>query len=125
MKQHLHTAWLIVLFPALLSLGGCYYDIEEDLYPQVICDTVPVLYSGKVQQILQSNCLVCHNSTTNSGNIVLENYAGLRVYIDNGKLWGAIRHSPGFSPMPKSGGKLSPCDIQAIGRWIDSGAPNN
>ena len=125
MKTNLHPSWLMALVPALLVLGGCYYDIEEDLYPQVVCDTVPVFYSGEVQSILQSNCLVCHNSATHSGNVVLENYSSLRVYVDNGKLWGAIRHSAGFSPMPKGGGKLSPCAIQAIGRWIDEGAPNN
>jgi hypothetical protein len=43
----------------------------------------------------------------------------------NGKLYGAVNHSPGYSPMPKGGTKLSACNISKIKAWIDGGSLNN
>ena len=57
------------------------------------------------------------------GQPTLEGYAKLKSYVDNGKLLGSIKHSPGFSPMPKGQAKLVDCDIEKIEAWVAAGAP--
>jgi hypothetical protein len=43
----------------------------------------------------------------------------------NGKLFGAVNHSSGYSSMPKNGNKLPQCKIDEIRIWITNGALNN
>ncbi|MCO6476015.1 MAG: hypothetical protein J5I94_05300 [Phaeodactylibacter sp.] len=108
-----------------LLFPSCYYDVEEELYPEIDCDTQNVTYSGTVQPILSENCLVCHSAAVNTAGITLEGYNNLKVYVDNGRFLGAIQHRPGFSPMPQGAAQLPECDILKIEEWITSGAPNN
>jgi hypothetical protein len=48
-----------------------------------------------------------------------------RVFALNGKLYGAISHSNGFSPMPQAAPKLGACQLAVIKLWIDQNSPNN
>lgn len=109
----------------LLSATGCYYDKEEKLYPQTVCDTATVTYSSSVVPILLSNCTICHGGNTPSAGIKLDTYAGVKVQADNGRLWGAVSQATSFSPMPKNGTKLSTCNLTQIKKWLDAGALNN
>ncbi|MEI7735650.1 MAG: hypothetical protein WCI49_09290 [Ferruginibacter sp.] len=109
----------------LLSATGCYYDKEEKLYPQTVCDTATVTYSSSVVPILLSNCTICHGGNTPSAGIKLDTYAGVKVQADNGRLWGAVSQATSFSPMPKNGTKLSTCNLTKIKKWLDAGALNN
>ena len=121
----LPTALTLLL---LSSLGGCYYDKEEILYPAGNCDTTNVTYSGTVSGIMNANCNVCHSTASanaNGGGIQLDSYTKLKVYVDNGRLMGSINHAGGFSPMPKNATKLNSCDISKIQAWVNKGAPNN
>lgn len=106
---------------------GCYYDNEEELYGHLnpSCDSSNVTYSAVVSKIIQDNCLQCHSASANMGSVNLEGHTQAKSYADNGKLYGVISHSPGFSPMPKGGNKLSDCDVARIKKWIDAGAPND
>lgn len=107
-------------------ISGCYYDIEEELYPgEQMCDTLSVTYSSNIAPLIQNNCLQCHSIAANSGGVTLEGYTNLKAYADNGKLLGVIRHEAGFSPMPKNAPKLNDCDIAAIEKWISNGSPDN
>jgi mono/diheme cytochrome c family protein len=45
--------------------------------------------------------------------------------IANNKLLGSIKHLQGFSQMPKNGGQISQCEIDAIEKWVNAGYPNN
>jgi hypothetical protein len=45
--------------------------------------------------------------------------------VDSGQLLGAIKHSPGYSQMPKNEAMLVDCDIQKIETWITEGALQN
>ncbi|MFN2440044.1 MAG: hypothetical protein ABR503_12650, partial [Chitinophagaceae bacterium] len=62
---------------------------------------------------------------TQSGNISLGDYTSVKTQVNNGKLFGAINHAPGFSPMPQGANKMSQCDINKVKAWVDAGAPNN
>jgi hypothetical protein len=89
------------------------------------CDTAKYTYSGGVKPIISKYCQGCHNTATQSGGLILENYDVLRVVATNGRLLGAIKRLPGYSPMPKGGNKLSECEITIIEKWINAGTLNN
>jgi hypothetical protein len=114
-----------ISFVVIVSNSSCYYDKEEILYPQTACDTVTVTYSGSVVPVLLSNCTSCHGGSAPSGGISLTTYAAVKAQADNGKLWGSVSHTAGFSPMPKNASKLTTCSLAKIKKWIDAGAPNN
>ncbi len=122
--------YIIPVFLIVLAFQSCYYDNEEYLYPQVFssCDTLDVSYSGSISSILALQCLSCHSTATADtyGNsIILDNYAALKTYADNGRLLGAIKHETDYSPMPKNAGMLDNCKIKQFEIWINSGALNN
>ena len=106
---------------------GCYYDNEEELYPNNTgCDLSIVTFSGTVNTVLNNNgCLGCHSGGAPSGNVNLQGHANVKRVADNGRLFGAINHSSGFVPMPQGGKKISACEISKVKAWIDAGAPNN
>lgn len=113
------------LFIVLLSNTGCYYDKEEILYPQTVCDTANVTYSGSVVPVLISSCNSCHGGSTPSAGIGLDTYAGVKAQVTNGRLWGSVSHAASYSAMPKNAAQLSSCSLAKIKKWIDAGAPNN
>ncbi|RMF31300.1 MAG: hypothetical protein D6765_01995 [Bacteroidetes bacterium] len=113
------------LFLLLLLLSGCYYDVEEELYPSLECQVENVTYTGTILPLIRDNCYTCHDKTSNFGNVTLEGYDNLKIYVDNGRLLGAIKHEPGFSPMPQNRAPLLECEIQKIEEWIRQGAPDN
>lgn len=114
----------------ILLCKSCYYDSEEYLFPtaNTNCDTTQVTFSASVQPILQNSCLSCHSNNVSAslgGNIKLQDYSDVKIQADNGRLFGAIAHLNGVSPMPKGGQKLDDCKINVIKKWIDLGAPDN
>ena len=121
-KNCITLGWL----SAILILG-CTYNKEEELYPNTgNCNTSNVSFSATITPILQKyDCSLCHSSVTQSGNISLANYNNVKTQVNNGRLFGAINHEPGFSQMPQGGNKMNQCDISKVKAWIDAGAPNN
>lgn len=117
---------LSLFFTSSMFFTGCYYDVEEELYPSgQSCDTSAVTYSLGVEPIINSNCYVCHSAAAAQGGVILDDYNALKGYADSGTLLGVIRHESGFSPMPQGGSKLSNCNIAVIEKWINDGSPNN
>ena len=106
--------------------SGCYYD-KQPIAVSTPCDTSAVTYSGIVKPIMASVCYGCHSGTTPAGNIKLDQYGPVRnvAMSQSGLLLGVIRHTPGYDPMPKSGGQMNQCNINKIAIWIANGAPNN
>ncbi len=88
------------------------------------CDATKFTYAAIVQPIIANQCVGCHKPGSLSGNIDLSSYSLVMVQVNNGKLFGSISHSVGYSPMPQ-GTKLSDCQISQIKSWIDAGALNN
>lgn len=114
----------------ILSISGliftsCYYDSEDELYPNGDCDTTNVTFSGTVQPILTANCNVCHSTAIASGGVITDNYNGIINHVNSGIFWKAINHESGAIPMPQNGQKLPACDLAKIKSWINQGAPNN
>ena len=124
MKSKVH---LLVLILVTSVLSGCYYDVEEELYPESFnsCDTSNVTYSQTVRPILDLNCMSCHSQLSQQGGVVLETYSNVISYVNSGQLLGAIKHDPGFEPMPQGVAKLSDCNILKIEKWVQTGSPDN
>lgn len=122
---------LIPLFFLTFILTRCTYNNEEDLYgenPSGSCDTENVTYAGTIKPILTDNCYSCHSSSNANSfgaGINLETFNQLLTVVNNGKLLGAISHSPGFPKMPQGSAKLDDCTIEKIKTWIENGATNN
>lgn len=89
------------------------------------CITTNMSFQNDIQPILQNNCLGCHGSVNPSGGVVLQGHAGVKTVADNGRLLGAIKHQPGFKPMPNGQPQLNSCLIVKIESWVQAGAPNN
>lgn len=115
----------IIALGAILIAGGCYYDVEEDLYPEVNCITTNQSYASDIVPILQTNCYICHGQGVGLGNVTLQGYANLKFYVDNGKIVGVINHDSRFPAMPQGAAKLSACNIDKIEAWIADGALDN
>jgi uncharacterized membrane protein len=112
-----------------MTWTSCYYDVQEELHPsayKIECDsTAGFTYSLHVSEILSANCTVCHSQSLASAGVVLDNYNGVKIVADNGKLAGAIDHQTGFDPMPLNAAQLSVCDRLIIKKWIENGSTNN
>ena len=119
---------IILILIACISIffNACYYDKADRLYPtQGACDTSAVSYNHHITPMLNQQCYACHTGASAGGGIQLGNYNADKAAAQSGKLYGAVSHAPGFSPMPKGGAQLSMCQIATIKKWIDSGTPNN
>jgi hypothetical protein len=120
--------FLITGFLFFISLStSCVYNNEEELYPNVNCDTAIMSYSLNVSEILTRNqCIACHQTNSQSGGVNLDNYTDVKTYVDNGRLSGSINHQNGFKPMPQGQtSKIPQCDLDQIESWIIAGAKNN
>lgn len=126
MKNDIKSNILKIIFINIsLIFSSCYYDSEEELYPVIGTPKTNISYNADVFPILNSNCYVCHSNSANLGNISIEGYEKTKIYIDNGKLLGAIKHQTNFTPMPNGAAKLPQALISIIETWIQEGAKNN
>lgn len=119
---------IILSLIILLSFSSCYYDKGDMLYPGAgtNCDTAAaVSYVKNIVPLFQQQCYSCHSGGSPSGNISMGTYAADKAIAVNGKLYGSISFTSGFSPMPQGAPKMSTCQLATIKKWIDSGSPNN
>ena len=119
--------FLVLLFTGIILVISCSKSSEDQLAPKTTCDTVAVKYSSTIISILQTNCYSCHGvgNTGGSGGILLEGYANLKKWADNGYLVGNITHASGFVAMPYGKPKMSDCEIKKIVAWVRQGSLNN
>lgn len=89
------------------------------------CDLSNVTFSQSVWPIIQNSCTGCHSGGDPQGGLSLTNYSQISQIAANGFLLGAIKHEPGFVPMPFNGPQLDQCKIDTIEDWVDQGYPDN
>src|SRR5690242_15118498 len=101
--------FLLALIVITCLTAGCTYKSEDVLFgDKAPCDTSNVTYSVIITRILNNNgCLGCHVGAAPSGNFTLTSYQNVLVKVQDGTLWGALNHLPGFSPMPQGGNKIN------------------
>jgi hypothetical protein len=112
-------------FPAIAivatGFSGCYYDIEEELYPATFCDTQNVTWSATIQPLVQNRCAIpgCHVAGATSPD--LSSYQDVKAIADNGLMRTVVvndRTMPQNSTLPS-------CSIEQVRIWLDAGAPEN
>ena len=120
---------LFIAIPVML-MNSCYYDKEQDLYPNSYAAPVDlnnVSYSKNVQPIL-SLCNSCH-ATKNSSPFVSGTWNDLNTYLSNpsNNLICAIQWncSGDLHKMPQGGSQLSQTQIATIVNWVNQGHLNN
>ena len=122
-------AYTTTLFVGVLAASSCYYDVESELYGSTTtCDTTStVTYSGTIKPLLDATCTSCHNASSPSGGINIDGHTSLKNYITNAKDFfiGSIKHTSGYSAMPKGSTKWSDCNIAKMEKWINAGMLNN
>ncbi len=117
--------YITTAFICSILFIGCYYDVEEELYPSNDCETADMSLATDITPILNNyNCNGCHSAASNSGSVDLEGYTALKIWVDNGVLLKSIKHD-GASPMPKAAPKMAQCDIDKVAAWIQQGAKDN
>lgn len=106
---------------AMLALSGCYYDNEEELYPNSFCDTTAVTWSLIIQPLINSNCAIpgCHVTGAQSPD--LSTYTG--VQSNAASIRGVVVDGSPFVMPPT--GQLPSCDRQKVRDWVDAGAQQN
>jgi len=117
----------LIIFTAMLTLEGCYYDHFNELHPLDgyvnTCDeTLPDTYQSVTRIIMLSNCTSCHNNSVRQGDVVLETYAQVKQHAEAGELMGVVRRENGYQPMPPDAA-LRDCDIEQLQQWINNGMP--
>jgi len=119
----MRNTFILLTITALISITtGCYYDKEQDLYPNSFnanCDVSNVTFSNDVSKIISANCAIsgCHVTPGQAPD--LSTYTNIYSSKDRINVRACIDKT-----MPK-GGALSSCDIQKLQTWITNGAANN
>jgi len=113
-----------------ISLNSCYYDVEEELYPDSLspaCDTSNVKYSIDVKGILDLRCNGCHAGANPSANIQLGTYVGVKSYVDanSERFLSSIKQDGNASSMPQNQPRIPDCEISKISIWAAAGYPEN
>lgn len=87
------------------------------------CDTTGVVtYQKQISALISRNCISCHSGTNASKGILLDTYAGVKTYLDNGKLLAAVK---GTSIQMPPGYSITTCELRQIILWKANGATQN
>lgn len=114
------TAQEIYLIKAWISMGA-----QNPSNCIIVCDTTSFKFIEDIQPIMNTWCVGCHSTSSAGGGYDLSSYTGVVKAVTANRLIGTIKHSAGFSAMPKGGNQLSGCQISKIQSWINSGYLNN
>lgn len=108
-------------FMVLIALSACYYDSEEELYPNQTCDTSDITFQAVIKPIVDANCALSGCHVPGTGRVDYTTYQGIKIVADDGRLRQRVVIE---RTMPPSG-PLSACDRSKIEIWLDQGALNN
>jgi hypothetical protein len=126
MKNTILIAMFLLLAISISGLSGCAKQNEEDiLLDKLLCDKDTVSFSQHIQPYINIRCMPCHDEEHHEKDVILTNWLDIQIVIASGDLMGALRHDPGYSPMPDNGPKSPDCAIAGFEKWINAGAPNN
>jgi hypothetical protein len=114
---------LILISICSLAFSGCYYDKDEQLYPNdpshaktADCEA-QLTYSSGIQTLISENCAYsgCHVSGSISPNLSTYDL----VKSNKNKI---VDRAITKKDMPKPTG-MSSCNITKLKNWIDAGLP--
>jgi hypothetical protein len=124
MKKIILAAIAVCL--SLLIASSCTYRKADNEIVKA-CDTLNLSYSRDIVPILRDNCYSCHSGSFPSSSISLDTFNTLKYYcVLPGNLFMRMIRQKDARPMPQPPfKKLDDCQINQIGAWINTGAPDN
>ncbi len=105
---------------ALLALQGCYYDVEEELYPGS-CQPMAPTWSASVSPLITERCSGSSCHSPGSPYVTISNYAEVKSLVDQSKFQDRVLV---LRDMP-DGSSLTRCQLEMLQAWVDAGAQNN
>jgi hypothetical protein len=126
----------IILLISVAIFEGCVYNKSDVAYPSTgggsDCDVSNVRYSVEIKEILDKNCIFCHQGSSSVSGIDLYDHSTISSLALDGKyvygtLISAVLQKGGAPFMPQSSPQvqLDDCDLNKIITWVHNGAPNN
>lgn len=114
---------LILSAALLFSLAACVNHEREEPKPLSECDPSLSTFSGHVNPIIQTNCVLsgCHEAGSVNGDYT--SYAGLKEKVDNGTFKNSV--IDGNTPVMPQTGQLPDAELRVLECWLNNGAPNN
>lgn len=106
----------------ILAVQGCYYDAENYLYPESVCNSKGY-FAAEVQPLINTKCKSCHTASSAGGGIILETYDQIKT--NSAKVLSTMNHAANVSAMPKGEPIMPACEIKKVQLWIDGGMLNN
>ena len=117
---------LLIFGLPLILLFSCKKETEdpEKTNPTTTVPRYTVSFQKSVLPVFNTNCNggYCHGGSADGKSFVSHTDV---ILINPVTLLGAINHTAGFSPMPKSQPKLMQTEIDTITIWINEGRLNN
>jgi hypothetical protein len=99
-----------ILTFVVLGISGCYYDVEEELYPdnKTACDTTTLNFAA-IKPIFDSKCTGCHGGASPSAGIKLDTYLDTKAYLDEAAatLVSSVKRDGNASNMPQGSRSLN------------------
>lgn len=117
MKQ---IAFLAAVLSGLLALQGCYYDVEEGLYPGS-CQPIAPTWSASVAPLITERCSGSSCHSAGSPYVTITNYTEVKALVDQSKFQDRVLV---LRDMP-DGSSLTRCQLDMLQAWVDAGAQNN
>ena len=116
---------IVLLLGITLLISSCKKDSDTDTEPKTTpSPTGTIEFQTHVKPLFDNYCNggYCHGGGAD-GKYFLTHANVIAVPSDT--LLGAINHTAGFEPMPRSQPKLSQGKIDTITTWINEGRLNN
>ena len=105
------------------GIASCAYHSEEELYGVLEPDTSNVTWEYPIKQILEVNCVYCHNEYVSYKGVRHDTYENELKVVRDGRLEAVINHLPGYTRMPYQRSKLPEQELELLNHWIEIGAP--
>ncbi len=101
-------------------MQSCYYDVEEELYPDLgTCNTEALTYENGIKPLIDNNC------ATSGCHLPGQQPPALSTFQEvSGSISRLNVRAVEDKTMPPSG-PLSNCSIDQLRVWIAAGAPEN
>ena len=114
-----------LIIPILFCFAhlSCVSDSEEELYGIIISDPSTATWEYPIKQILEQNCVICHNENLHYNGVRHDTYLNELKVVEDGRLKGAINHLPTYPRMPYQQSKLPEYELELVNAWIANGAP--
>ena len=117
------AAIFVVILASVFS--ACAFNSEEELYGIAPCDTTLITWEYPIREILDKNCVPCHNAELQYNGVRHDVYEFELIVVNDGRLNGVVNHLPGYPQMPYQLPQLPECERLLINMWIEKGAPKN